>query len=49
MKLYNTSGILRKQQTDSSDMDLADMPRGLYIARKQHSDRSVETTKMMKR
>ena len=49
VKLYNTSGILLKQQTDSSDIDLADMPSGLYIARKQHSDRSVETTKMMKR
>ena len=49
VKVYNLNGMLIKQQTDSDQVDLTDMPRGLYIAKKQNSDRTVETRKMVKR
>ena len=49
VKVYNLNGMLMKQQTDSDHVDLTDMPRGLYIAKKQNSDRTVETRKMVKR
>ena len=49
VKLYSLNGTLMKQQTDGNAIDLSDMPRGLYIAKTQNDDRTVETRKMLKK
>jgi hypothetical protein len=49
VKVYNLNGMLMKQQSGGNAVDLSDMPRGLYIAKTQNDDRTVETRKMLKK